>query len=119
MNQEYRELLLDPRWQRRRCEVLMRDDFTCQECWTTNKTLCVHHNYYDKDLMPWDYRVDDEWPHALETLCVDCHAYRDEIRRAARECVWIADRIKESEAMREWWAKHPLGKNPEHHWLNT
>jgi len=90
----YRELLLDPRWQRRRAEVLIRDDFTCQNCGSTTETLFVHHNYYEKNRMPWEYPSDDDWPHALETICEKCHPLRDEIRRIAKELVAIAIKIE-------------------------
>lgn len=29
---DYSQKLLDPRWQRKRLEILQRDDFTCQVC---------------------------------------------------------------------------------------
>lgn len=64
----YKEKLLDPRWQRRRLEVLERDEFTCQYCESTTKTLHIHHFTYAKSGNPWD--VDHS---ALITLCEDCH----------------------------------------------
>ena len=45
-----------------------RDDFTCQECKNTEKTLHVHHKQYEKGKDPWDY-LDEN----LITLCKDCH----------------------------------------------
>lgn len=38
--------LKDPRWQRKRLEILQRDNFTCQECYATDKELNVHHLIY-------------------------------------------------------------------------
>lgn len=67
-NREYAELLKDPRWQRRRLEILNRDGWRCCQCEDAEKTLHVHHRYYD-GRKPWDYE-----PEALMTLCVDCHA---------------------------------------------
>ena len=64
----YSEKLRDPRWQRKRLEVLQRDDFTCQECSSTTKTLHIHHLDYEKGFEPWDYPLD-----YLVTLCEDCH----------------------------------------------
>ncbi len=64
----YREKLLDPRWQRKRLEVLGRDNFSCQDCGTTKKTLHVHHCYYERGKDPWDYPAE-----SLLTLCCDCH----------------------------------------------
>lgn len=65
----YKEKLLDPRWQRKRALVMIRDNFQCQECESTDITLHVHHLRYFKNTDPWDY--DDSH---LITLCADCHA---------------------------------------------
>jgi len=64
----YADLLKDPRWQRRRLEVFQRDNFTCQSCGSTEKSLQVHHQFYLKGYMPWDYE-----PAMLVTLCEECH----------------------------------------------
>lgn len=64
----YAELLRDPRWQRRRLEVLKQADFKCQECGDESTELHVHHHYYISGWKPWDY------PDTLLTvLCKDCH----------------------------------------------
>lgn len=64
----YKEKLLDPRWQRKRLEVLNRDNWTCQACYSTDRTLHIHHLDYEKDADPWDYP-----DFYLQTLCSDCH----------------------------------------------
>lgn len=64
----YKEKLLDPRWQKKRLEILNRDNFRCQHCHRTDKTLHVHHLHYRSNTEPWDYS--EEY---LLTLCVDCH----------------------------------------------
>ena len=64
----YWEKLKDPRWQRRRLEIMQRADFSCEECAAKTKTLNVHHKIYRKGADPWDY-IDDE----LACLCEDCH----------------------------------------------
>lgn len=64
----YAERLKDPRWQRKRLERLQLADFACEECSSTTKTLHVHHKFYRKSAMPWEYS-DAE----LEVLCEDCH----------------------------------------------
>lgn len=64
----YREKLLDPRWQRKRLDILKRDQFTCKHCGCTTKTLHVHHLFYLKFKDPWDY--EDVY---LITLCFKCH----------------------------------------------
>ena len=58
----------DPRWQKRRLEIMERDEFSCVNCGDTKKTLQVHHKLYRKDQKPWEYEDD-----ALETLCQTCH----------------------------------------------
>lgn len=64
----YSEKVRDPRWQRRRLEVLQRDGWMCRNCGATTKTLEVHHLMYWSRLEMWD--VDSVF---LETLCTDCH----------------------------------------------
>lgn len=64
----YSELLQNPKWQKKRLEILERDKFTCRSCNADWKTLHVHHLYYDNKLKPWEYK---EWD--LITLCEDCH----------------------------------------------
>lgn len=67
--QSYSELLRDPRWQKRRLEILNRDEFTCQNCCDSKTTLNVHHCYYEKGRAPWEYEDS-----SLVTLCEPCHA---------------------------------------------
>ena len=67
----YSELLKDPRWQRRRLEILERARFCCEECEDDTSTLHVHHRSYRKGAMPWEYR-DDE----LQCLCEGCHKHK-------------------------------------------
>lgn len=69
----YAEKLKDPRWQKKRLEILQRDDWTCQICKDKESTLHVHHKYYMKNVEPWDYE-----DHLLVTLCESCHEYERE-----------------------------------------
>lgn len=62
----------DPRWQKRKAEILIRDDYTCRDCFDKTTTLNVHHAFYRRDAMPWEY-ADDE----LRTLCEPCHEQRE------------------------------------------
>ena len=67
-SQEYAQKLKDPRWQKKRLEILNRDEWTCQLCGSTTDTLAVHHKRYLIDTEPWDY------PNKLLiTLCETCH----------------------------------------------
>lgn len=64
----YSEKLKDPRWQKKRLQILERDKFQCQDCGHKGKTLHVHHKYYIFKKDPWEYPDD-----LLITLCEDCH----------------------------------------------
>lgn len=65
---DYKEQLKSPKWQKRRLEIMSRDNFTCQMCGATDKQLHVHHIRYKPGRYIWDYK-DDE----IITLCEDCH----------------------------------------------
>lgn len=89
----YSEMLKDPRWQRRRLEVLQRQDFTCESCEATEKTLHVHHTYYEKGKKPWEYPDG-----ALRCLCKDCHErvtgqQQTLARELARLSSWEIDQV--------------------------
>jgi hypothetical protein len=62
----YTKKLSDPRWQKKRLEVLSRDNFKCTLCLNDKEELHVHHLKYTKE--PWDAPLKD-----LETLCFRCH----------------------------------------------
>lgn len=64
----YSEKLKDPRWQRKRLEILHRDDFTCQSCQDSKSEVHVHHRRYVKNKSPWEYDNGD-----YITLCKTCH----------------------------------------------
>lgn len=72
----YSEKRKDPRWQKKRLEVMNRDEFTCQVCFGKETTLNVHHRWYERGKDPWDYP--DE---CFLTLCECCH----EVETADRE----------------------------------
>jgi len=64
----YFEMLRDPRWQKKRLEIMGRDHFKCRLCGDGETTLNVHHLSYEKGAAPWDY------PDAfLITACQPCH----------------------------------------------
>jgi hypothetical protein len=74
MKQSYPEKLRDPRWQKKRLEILNRDEFTCQECLDKGTTLHIHHKSYIKGRDPWDYEDFN-----LITLCEVCHEIEEKI----------------------------------------
>lgn len=64
----YLDKLKSPKWQKKRLEILQRDEFTCINCDSTDKNLQVHHTIYINDRNPWEYE-----DFQLITLCEDCH----------------------------------------------
>lgn len=68
--QSYQEWLKDPRWIKRRNQILTRDKNTCQFCGAQDKYLHVHHREYFDGFLPWEYPDS-----TLVTLCEDCHKY--------------------------------------------
>jgi hypothetical protein len=66
----YAEKLRDPRWQKKRLEILSRDEFTCLLCQGKKDELHVHHAYYLPDRDPWEYEDSTLW-----TLCFRCHSF--------------------------------------------
>ena len=74
----YQRLLRDPRWQKKRLQILARDQWTCQQCAARDKELQVHHRRYVAGQAPWEVPA-----RALVTLCVTCHrAHRQKARKA-------------------------------------
>ena len=63
----YTEKLRHPKWQKKRLQVLEKDDWKCRICRSGEKFLQVHHKAY-RPVDPWDYQADE-----LEALCLDCH----------------------------------------------
>ncbi len=69
---EYSKKLLDPKWQKKRLEILNRDEFLCQQCSDHESTLHVHHIAYT-GCNPWDTPNN-----LLITLCDNCHKYEEQ-----------------------------------------
>jgi hypothetical protein len=65
----YWQQLQDPRWQKRRLEIMARDKFTCCQCANDEETLNVHHRWYIGGRKVWEYP-----DIALVTLCEGCHS---------------------------------------------
>lgn len=70
---DYFAKLKDPRWQRKRLEILQRDKFHCLICGDGLTELHVHHLYYVTGREPWDYPMS-----SLQTLCKPCHRQQKE-----------------------------------------
>jgi len=66
--QSYAEKLKDPRWQKKRLQILNRDKWKCKLCGDEKTSLQVHHKEYINGNDPWDY--DNSM---LITVCEHCH----------------------------------------------
>lgn len=82
----YWEKLKDPRWQRKRLEIMDRDGFACQECGKEDRTLNVHHVIYKSKVDPWDYPDG-----LLLTLCEPCHESRHALQNEIMVLMDILD----------------------------
>lgn len=69
----YAEKLKDPRWQRKRLEILDLARWRCRECGRTDRQFVVHHVFYIPGREPWDYP-----DYMLLALCDPCHKTRPE-----------------------------------------
>lgn len=98
----YAEKLKDPRWQKKRLEILERDKYICQSCGAggyddpKSRRFHVHHIGYEPGVEPWDHPNE-----LMETSCSDCHkeehdALQDSVERlfrTIRRCGYKAEHI--------------------------
>lgn len=64
----YSEKFKDPRWQKKRLEVLEAKNWSCENCGAKEETLHVHHGHYEKGRNPWDYK-----DFVFHVYCDVCH----------------------------------------------
>ena len=81
--QSYSEKLRDPRWQKKRLEILEAARWKCEDCGTETDELQIHHCYYKKGAEPWEYTAN-----TLMALCRLCHENRQEEEATTKE--WLA-----------------------------
>lgn len=75
MSKTYSEKLKNPKWQKKRLEILQRDNFKCCNCLNGESTLHVHHSMYlGKE--PWETPSE-----CLDTLCEHCHEFEHELQK--------------------------------------
>lgn len=67
MTNQYSETLKNGNWQKRRVEILQRDNFKCVLCKSEDR-LEIHHINYIDGIKAWEYPND-----MLITLCRGCH----------------------------------------------
>lgn len=63
----YNRLLEDKRWKEFRLKVLSERGDKCECCGGTD-VLQIHHTFYIRGKMPWEYNIDD-----MRVLCKKCH----------------------------------------------
>ena len=90
----YAQQLKDPRWQRKRLEILNRDEWACVNCGSKDKTLHVNHKRYERGKSPWEYPDS-----LLETLCEDCHATATVLRRRVMDMLGRLDSETEAQVL--------------------
>lgn len=92
----YSEKLKDPRWQKKRLEILQRADFKCEDCGASDKTLHVHHGYYERGHDPWEYNEA-----SLHCLCEECH---ESAQEALRDIHWEVAQVHPANLVHILWA---------------
>ena len=95
----YWEQLRDPRWQRKRLEVMERANFTCEQCGDKASTLNVHHMAYLKGRRPWEYEQCQ-----LVCLCETCHWATEKSINTARCLLSLMDQKRRDEAINYLWS---------------
>lgn len=88
----YKELLKDGRWQIRKTEIMLRDNYCCRACGakaSDGVALNVHHLHYRKGKKPWEY-LDSE----LMTLCEKCHKAHHKSEKSKIYGVNIGDFVR-------------------------
>lgn len=65
---DYKTQLKHPKWQKKRLEIMQRDNFKCTICGCDDKQLHIHHLYYLPNTKIWDY--DNE---GMKTVCYEHH----------------------------------------------
>ena len=106
MNNWYANLLLDPRWLKKRREQLAIDKYKCMSCAKgyPEVSLCVHHTQYVTGWMPWDYPTS-----ILQTLCLECHNSQHEGQKTTYEICHLCGTITPSEEIN--------GRNGKREWI--
>jgi hypothetical protein len=75
----YTEQRKDPRWQKRRLQVLEAANWRCEDCNRADLTLDVHHTAYKTGSMPWEYPAE-----LLMVDCEKCHEKRQILEDSIR-----------------------------------
>jgi hypothetical protein len=85
----YSDLLKHPKWQKKRLEIMQRDNFECQLCHDKETSLNVHHKKYINGKKPWEYKNDD-----LVTLCKHCHEVIELTKKSWTKGLFNFEKVK-------------------------
>lgn len=97
----YLEKLKDPRWQKKRLEVLQYYNFICDQCGDDKTELHVHHRAYIKGREPWDYPLE-----MFRSVCKPCHANLTQVDQALRGASDNAEIAVLIESIKAYLAEH-------------
>lgn len=75
MEIKFEEQYKHPKWQEVRARIFKRDKFKCRLCEIDGRQLHLHHRYYKRATMVWDYP--DE---CFITVCQQCHNYLHDVQ---------------------------------------
>lgn len=78
----YYEQLQDPRWQKKAAQIKEDRGWKCEICNDDTKQLSVHHTFYNRDTLIWDY---PDW--SLKCLCKSCHGEAQSEMESAHEFI--------------------------------
>lgn len=87
---KYHDQLKHPLWQKKRLEVLELHNFICENCGDSEEQLHVHHKYYKRGAMIWEYDKYD-----LSCLCGKCHISVHAIDEQISRVIHFSERTKE------------------------
>ncbi len=87
MASEFFDLFRQPEWLECERRVIAATGGTCANCGNT-APLRVHHSYYEKDRMPWDYPIA-----SLHALCEACKREAEEHRVELRRQIGLVSYI--------------------------
>lgn len=71
----YAKKLRNPLWQKKRLDILNRDEWTCLLCFDKQTELQIHHQEYIKGKEPWEYEDSN-----FKTYCKHCHCVVEEFK---------------------------------------
>lgn len=94
---DYAQKLRDPRWQKRRLEILEAAQWKCEDCENDGSELQIHHCCYIKGREPWEYTRN-----SLMALCDRCHQERQQVEAEAKSAFSVLLRFSPFHVVRMW-----------------